>query len=114
VGNVATFTDTSSGEITSWKWDFGDGSNTVEWDASTRPSGGKLTHTYSDVEKTYATSLEVTATVDGQPNTYTAPRLVMIAGAGGSAFKWWMVGVAAGVLVVIAGAVYLMMRRRRK
>ena len=51
-------TDQSTGEITSWEWDFGDGT-TAEWTPETRPEDGILSHTYAEIG-VYTATLTVT------------------------------------------------------
>jgi PKD repeat protein len=103
---VVQFTDSSTGEITSWKWNFGDGA-AEEWTA--RPAGGKISHTY-DKAGTYVVSLEVT----GPLGTHTANKPVEVSGGGGGFhFGWWMVGVILAALLVIGGVVFLVMKRRK-
>jgi len=103
---VVQFTDSSTGEITSWKWNFGDGT-AEEWTA--RPAGGKISHTY-DKAGTYVVSLEVT----GALGTHTANKPVEVSGGGGGFhFGWWMVGVILAALLVIGGVVFLVMKRRK-
>lgn len=104
---VVQFTDSSTGEITSWEWDFGDGSNAVQWDASARDAAsGKISHTY-DKSGTYVVSLKVT----GALGTGTLDKSVEVSGGGGFHFGWWMVGVIVAVVLVIGGGVFLVMRR---
>ncbi len=107
---VVQFTDSSTGEITSWKWTFGDGT-VVEWDATARDAAsGKISHAY-DKAGTYVVSLEVT----GALGTHTLNKPVEVSGGGGGFhFGWWMVGVILAALVVIGGVVFLVMRRRQK
>jgi PKD repeat protein len=57
VGQSVQFTDRSTGVITSWRWDFGDGSIPVTW--IFRPQDGKISHTYT-AAGTYTVSLKVT------------------------------------------------------
>jgi PKD repeat protein len=106
---VVQFTDSSTGEITSWKWNFGDGT-VVEWDATARDAAsGKTSHTY-DKAGTYVVSLEVT----GALGTHTLNKPVEISGGGGGFhFGWWMVGVILAALLVIGGVVFLVMKRRK-
>jgi PKD repeat protein len=55
VGQSAQFTDSSTGEATSWNWDFGDGSTTT-W--TVRPHDGKISHVYA-TEGNYTVSLTI-------------------------------------------------------
>jgi len=60
------FTDTSTGSVSSWKWDFGDGSTSTEQNP---------THTYV-VEGSYNVTL--TATGPGGSNTITAAEPILV------------------------------------
>jgi len=102
-GQVVTFTDSSSGEITSWTWDWGDGT-TAEW--TTRPPGGKFTHTYAR-EGIYTPSLTVT----GPRGSDTTTKLIDVAPAP-AWFHLWMIGAIVGGLIVIGGIVFFLIRRR--
>jgi PKD repeat protein len=53
------FTDQSTGDITSWSWDFGDGATSTEQNPS---------HTYTDLE-TYTVRLTVTGPGGSDTNT---------------------------------------------
>jgi PKD repeat protein len=57
VGQSVQFTDRSTGVITSWRWDFGDGSTPATW--IFRPQDGKISRTYT-AAGTYTVSLKVT------------------------------------------------------
>lgn len=59
-GVAIIFTDTSVGNITSWTWNFGDGTPVVVWDVDSRPAPGMLLHTYSS-----AGNYTVTLTTNG-------------------------------------------------
>jgi PKD repeat protein len=74
VGQSVQFTDTSTGAIVSWTWDFGDGTAPVTW--STRPSDGKVSHTYA-VAGTYTVALTISdAAVE--PYTETKPDYINV------------------------------------
>ncbi len=103
---VVQFSDSSTGEITSWEWDFGDGT-VQDWDANARDAAsGKISHAY-DKSGTYVVSLKVT----GALGTGTLDKSVEVSGGGGFHFGWWMVGVIVAVVLVIGGGVFLVMRR---
>jgi hypothetical protein len=107
-GQTVTFTDTSTGDATSWLWDFGDGT-TKDW--ATRPEDGKVTHSYSAVGS-YTVSLKVS----GPAGEDTKTKVVLIqvpapAPSHGKGFPW--VPTVAGVVVVLAGAGALWYVRRR-
>ena len=57
VGQSVQFTDSSTGAITSWRWDFGDGSTPTTW--ITRLQDGKVSHIYT-AAGSYSVSLKVT------------------------------------------------------
>jgi PKD repeat protein len=105
-GETATFTDVSTGEITSWTWNFGDGTLVV-WDAATRPADGKVTHKYSD-----GGSKVVTLSVSGPLGDSTANKTVQVTGGEGW-FQLWM-AIVAGVLAVAVIALFVLRRRMAK
>ncbi len=67
------FTDESTGDITSWSWDFGDGSPAVQWTQSTRPADGKVSHTY-----TSSGTYDVVLTVSGPGGTDTETKTITV------------------------------------
>ena len=105
-GQNASFTDVSTGEITSWTWNFGDGT-VVVWDAENRPSDGKITHKYSD-----GGSKVVTLSVTGPLGDSTANKTVEVTGGEGW-FQLWM-AIVVGVLVVAVVALFVLRRRMNK
>ena len=56
-GESVLFTDSSTGSIASWIWNFGDGTAPVTW--TIRPTDGKVSHTYATAG-TYTVTLRVT------------------------------------------------------
>jgi PKD repeat protein len=105
-GENASFTDVSTGGITSWTWNFGDGT-VVVWDAENRPADGKITHKYSD-----GGSKVVTLSVTGPLGDSTANKTVEVTGGEGW-FQLWM-AIVAGVLVVAAIALFVLRQRMGK
>ena len=107
-GQTLTFTDSSTGDIDSWKWSFGDGT-TKRWDIDTRPEDGRLTHAY-DVAGSYTVSLEVS----GPRGSHTQTKTVTVLAPPDEGFKFgiWMIGAIVGGILVIAGLVYLVWRQR--
>jgi PKD repeat protein len=103
-----TFTDSSTGDITQWVWDFGDGTS-EQWTTATRPADGKVEHAFKK-KGTYIVSLEVV----GPLGSDTKNTQIEVSGAGGFHFGLWMIGVAVAVIVVIAAGVYLLRARRAK
>jgi PKD repeat protein len=108
-GQIVTFTDTSTGDATSWVWDFGDGTTPEEW--ITRPEDGKVTHLYSSVGS-YTVSLKVA----GPAGEDTKTKVVLVqapapAPSHGKGLPW--VPIVIGVVVVLAGAGLLWYVRRR-
>jgi len=73
-GQSVRFTDTSTGPIVSWTWDFGDGSAPVSW--STRPGEGAVSHTYG-VAGSYTVALAVTDST-GASDTETKPAYITV------------------------------------
>jgi PKD repeat protein len=85
-----TFTDSSTGSITNWFWNFGDG-NTTNFTASTNPS-----HTYT--AGTYTVTLIVsgypgastnTASIIAPPAQVTAPQITSITAQGSDILIVW-------------------------
>jgi hypothetical protein len=102
-GETATFTDVSTGEITSWSWNFGDGT-VVVWNADNRPADGKITHKYSD-----GGSYVVTLSVSGPLGDSTVNKSIQVTGGKGW-FELWM-AIVAGVLVVAVVALFILRQR---
>ena len=65
------FTDKSTGDITSWQWDFGDGTPSITWDNTTRPAYGKMAHSYT-AKGTYTVSLTVSNPAGSNNETKTS------------------------------------------
>jgi len=109
-GQAVTFTDRSIGNITSWTWDFGDGS-TMEWTTDTRPEDGKLTHRYL-ASGLYVVSLTVAGPDSEEKRTteadVTVSEPVPADGGGGVSWLW----IVLGMLVVLVALVVVWMRRR--
>jgi PKD repeat protein len=110
-GQSVTFTGLSVGDITTWEWDFDDGT-TQEWNVNTRPDDGKLTHTYA-AEGTYRVSLKVTGPRGSNSESKTI-ELLAPESTGGFEFSTWMIGAIAGAVIVIGGVIYLALRRRAR
>ncbi|MDM7998813.1 MAG: PKD domain-containing protein [Dehalococcoidia bacterium] len=109
-GKEITFTDTSTypSDIQSWEWTFDDGI-TETWTASTRPADGKIKHTFKKGGE-HTVTLTVKGTGDLGESFYN--KKISVKGAGGFQFGLWMIAVGVGVVVVIAGAVYLIRSRK--
>ena len=109
-GKDITFTDTSSAidDIQSWEWQFDDGT-TETWTA--RPANGQITHKFKKGGE-HTVSLIVNGKGDLGESFYN--KKINVKGAGGFQFGLWMVAVGVGVVVVIAGVVYLLRARKGK
>lgn len=102
-----TFTDSSTGDITSWVWDFGDGTSLEEWTRDTRPADGKIKHVYSK-----GGSYLVSLTASGPAGTSIKNWKVDVTGGEGFHFSLWMIGVVVAAVVVVAGVIYLIQSRK--
>jgi PKD repeat protein len=109
-GEDITFMDisTSVDDIESWEWLFDDGT-TETWTA--RPANGQITHKFKKGGE-HAVSLRVKGEGDLGESVYN--KKINVMRAGGFQFGLWMVAVGVGVVVVIAGAVYLLRARKGK
>jgi PKD repeat protein len=109
-GKEITFKDTSSAtdDIQSWEWQFDDGT-TETW--TTRPENGQITHVFNKGDE-HTVSLTVKGKGDLGESFYN--KKINVKGAGGFQFGLWMIAVGVGVVVVIAGAVYLFRARKGK
>jgi PKD repeat protein len=110
-GKDTTFTDTSTAaaDIESWEWQFDDG-DTEMWNAANpRPTDGKITHKFKK-----GGEHTVTLVVKGKGNLGESiyNKKINVRGAGGFQFGLWMVAVGVGVVVVVAGVVYLLRARK--
>jgi PKD repeat protein len=111
VGKEIAFTDASTptADITTWVWQFDDG-DTVTWTAADRQAaGGELKHAFKK-SGTHTVSL----TVKGPLGESYYNKQVNVTGAGGFKFGLWMIAAGVGLVVVIAGVVYLLRARRAK
>ncbi|MFC1974164.1 PKD domain-containing protein [Chloroflexota bacterium] len=108
-GQTITITDTSTGDIISWAWDFGDGT-TQEWTKETRPNSSEVSHAYS-AEGIYTLSLQVSNL--GEVNTKTraikASGPISSSGGGLPIYIWIVIPV-----VIIGGAAAVIVYRRRQ
>ena len=111
-GKEITFTDTSTAidDIGSWEWQFDDGT-TETWTAANRPDDRQITHKFKKGGE-HAVSLIVKGKGDLGETIYN--KKINVRGAGGFQFGLWMVAVGVGVVVVVAGAVYLLRARKGK
>jgi len=113
-GTDVTFADGSTGDITKWTWEFGDGSDLVQWDKAARDAAdGKIKHVFKKAG-TYVATLTVSGTFEGKDVTSTKNVEVKVSGPSGFHFGLWMIGVAVAVIVVIACVLYLLRARRAK
>lgn len=109
-GEEVTFTDASLGDnITSWVWNFGDGTAAVEW--KSRQAGGKIVHKFEKAGS-YAVSLTVSSPLLNAGNT--SSKTTAVTGAEGFHFELWMILVGVAVVAVLAGIIYLVQARRAK
>jgi PKD repeat protein len=111
-GKDITFRDisTSVADIESWEWLFDDGT-TETWTAANRPENGQITHKFKKSGE-HAVSLTVVGKGDLGQGYYN--KKINVTGGGGFQFALWMVAVGVGVVVVIAGVVYLLRARKGK
>ncbi len=105
-GQTVTFSDNSTGDVTSWVCDFGDGA-TKEW--TTRPEGGKLTHSYSTAGS-YTVSLKV-AGAAGKDTRTKASLILASAPHSGKGLPW--IPIIIGIVIVLAGGGLFWYLRRR-
>jgi PKD repeat protein len=103
-----TFSDTSSGNVTAWKWVFGDGTS-IDWTTENRPANGQIKHAYT-TEGIYTVSLQITS--PGGTDTKTLADAITIGG-GGSAMNttWIIVGTVAAIAALGGGFYYVRKRR---
>jgi PKD repeat protein len=110
-GQEVTFKDNSSPteDITSWEWQFDDG--TIEqWTAAQRQAAdGQITHVFKK-----AGQHTVSLTVAGALGESYYNKQIPVTGGGGFRFGLWMIGVAVAAVVVGAGVVYLLRARKGK
>jgi PKD repeat protein len=111
-GKTITFTDTSTAidDIESWEWLFDDG-DTETWTAANRPDNRQITHKFKKGGE-HTVSLTVKAKGDLGESFYN--KKINVTKAGGFQFELWMILVGVGVVVVIAGVVYLIRARKGK
>jgi PKD repeat protein len=110
-GQEVTFKDNSSPteDITSWEWQFDDGT-TVSWTAAQREAaGGQIKHVFQKAGQ-HTVSLTVAGALG--ESYYNKP--INVTGGGGFHFGLWMIGVALAAVVVVAGVVYLVRARKGK
>jgi len=109
-GKEVTFTDNStpSQDITSWEWQFDDGT-TVQWTATNRPETGQIKHAFQKAGKHTVSLL-----VKGELGESYYNKQITVTGGGGFQFGLWMIGVALAAVVVVAGVVYLVRARKGK
>lgn len=111
-GEEITITDTSTPaeDITSWEWQFDDGT-TESWGSRAERDavGGELTHKFDK-----ATTHTVSLTVKGALGESFYSKEIQVTGGGGFHFGLWMIAVAVAVVAVLAGAVYLVRGRKAK
>jgi PKD repeat protein len=110
-GQEVTFQDNSSPteDITSWEWQFDDGT-TVQWTAAQRQAaGGQLKHVFDKSGKHTASLI-----VKGELGESYYNKQINVTGGGGFQFGLWMIGVALAAVVVVAGVVYLVRARKGK
>ena len=111
VGTEITLTDgsTPTADITSWEWQFDDGT-TVLWTKADRDAaGGQLKHAFKKSD-----THTVTLIVKGPLGESYYNKQVNVTGGGGFHFGLWMIGVGVAVVVVVAGLAYLLRARRAK
>jgi PKD repeat protein len=111
VGKEITLTDgsTPTADITSWEWQFDDGT-TVLWTKADRDAaGGQLKHAFKKSD-----THTVTLIVKGPLGESYYNKQVNVTGGGGFHFGLWMIGVGVAVVVVVAGLAYLLRARRAK
>jgi len=110
-GKEVTFKDESSptGDITSWEWQFDDGT-TEQWTAAQREAaGGQIKHVFQKSGKH-----TVSLIVKGALGESYYNKQITVTGGGGLHFGLWMIGVALAAVVVVAGVVYLVRARKGK
>jgi PKD repeat protein len=110
-GEEIAFKDNSSPteDITSWEWQFDDGT-TVQWTAAERQAaGGQIKHVFKKAG-THTVSLTVAGALG--ESYYNKP--INVTGGGGFRFGLWMIGVAVAAVVVVAGVMYLVRARKGK
>jgi PKD repeat protein len=110
-GKEVTFKDESSptGDITSWEWQFDDGT-TEQWTAAQREAaGGQIKHVFQKAGKH-----TVSLIVKGALGESYYNKQITVTGGGGFQFGLWMIGVALAAVVVVAGVVYLVRARKGK
>jgi PKD repeat protein len=111
VGEEVTFKDNSSPteDITSWEWQFDDGT-TVSWTAAQREAaGGQIKHAFKTAGKH-----TVSLIVKGELGESYYNKQTNVTGPGGFQFGLWMIGVAVAAVVVVAGVMYLVRARKGK
>jgi PKD repeat protein len=110
-GEEITFMDNSSPteDITSWEWQFDDGT-TEQWTVAQRQAAdGQIKHVFKKAGQ-HAVSL----TVAGALGESYYNKQINVTGGGGFHFGLWMIGVALAAVVVVAGVVYLLRARKGK
>jgi PKD repeat protein len=111
-GEEISVTDTSTprDDITSWEWQFDDGT-AVTWasPAEREAAGGEIKHTFDK-----ATTHTVSLTVKGPLGESFYSKEIQVTGGGGFHFGLWMIAMAVAVVAVLAGAVYLVRGRKAK
>lgn len=109
-GEEVIFEDHSTGDgITSWVWDFGDGTAAEKWD--TRPTDGRIDHKFKKAGS-YVVSLTVSGDLLPTGNTFN--KTITVTGGEAFHFQLWMILVGVAVVVVLAGIVYLVQARLTK